>query len=813
MVRVSPPSLSASSGELSELMYARRDFSRFQNGARACRGFLPLPEGPATRLPGTRFMGFTHNAGAADARLMAFVFRDEDAVLLEWTANLLRFWRNGSPVLSAGVPYSIAAPYSLAQARHLQSLQSSDRIYLTDGVQPPQTLSRFSLTNWTLAPTVFQNGPFADRNLDQSRQVVVSGSSGVITIVADADIFGAHHVGTLMQLLETDNADTPYWAADVKADLNDRVYYDGKCYGLVDFDGRAGKTGSSFPAIWGGSPPATYTDNQVIWTNIAYSALYADWQANTLVNLGNRRNSGLHSWEVTGFTTAPGSRTTGVNPPTHLEGDWLAEKGGPVWRYLHDGAGIVRITAVADARHATATVEKAVPDGLTSTPTYRWAEQAWSNMRGWPCAIGAYEQRHIYGGTPSEPRRLWHGVINGTTDMSAGAADDDGFSYALTAIRKKQGAIRAIAAGDNAVFVLTDADMVVGQNTDANRAFARETAKYTITSEDGAATAVPEMVDGMPLFLAKDGARLLYAQLDQNGRIRPENLTAISRHIFGRDALKIVRQTSPVSWLWVLLANGDLACCTFEPSQQVVGFSRHSFGGHVTDIEVLPSDDGLTQHLWLVVRRTLGGVDRHCIERMEHPFIDLNGTPAVLADAWHQMCALRWTGVASTDIAGFVHLAGQSVTAWTDFGAFADLTVAEDGSISLPLPVTSAIVGLDVTDSQRFDTLDMVVGQPDGGDDGRLRTHRATGLRVHRSTGGTFEVCMTTDGVAQPGSVAERIFPQWSDPFSAPPLRDGIVELPGHKGWAHQTWLRIRPEPGAPLTITARTPTMMITDD
>lgn len=818
MVRVSPPSLSASSGELSELMYARRDFTRFQNGARASRGFIPLPEGPATRLPGTRFMGFTHGDGAQDARIMAFVFRDEDAILLEWTANLLRFWRQGALILSGAAPYTIGTPYTLAQARRLQSLQSADRIYLTEGDLPPQTLSRFGLTNWAISATSFTGGPFADRNIDDTKQVRVSGTTGAITLTATSAIFGAHHVGTLFQLVETDKDNTPYWTADVTVRIGDQVYYDGHCYQVVAFDGSRGTTGGSFPTSWGSSenpqdPPATYPNGQVIWTLITYSDAYQEWEPSVSVRLGDRRNRGEYSWEVTGFTTGT-QRSSGVNAPTHTEGDWLSEAGGPVWRYLHSGSGIVRITAVADDTHASGTVVGRIPSGLVATYTHRWAEQAWSTVAGWPRAIGAFGQRHIYGGTPTEPRRLWHGVINGTTDMTSGPNDDDGFSYALSASRKRQGRIRAITEGPDELFILTEADEIVGTATDADRAFARETAKYTIVSENGCADTLPEMVDGLPVYLSKDASRLLYEQVEQaTGRLKAENLTAISRHILGGQAIKLVRQISPLPLLWILLKGGELACCTFEPGQQVVGFSRHNLGGVVTDMEILPSDDGTSQDLWLVVRRRLRGEDFHCIERLEKPFIDLDGVTPVLADAWHQMCARRWTGAEATVIPGFSHLAGERVTAWTDLGAFTDLPVSGDGTVTLPQAVTSAIVGIDVTDQQRFDTLDVVIGQPDGGDDGRLRTHRVSGIRVHRSAGGTFEVIQQSDAADPSSTGAEPLFPRWGDPFGPPVLRDGVVEMPGHKGWAHQTWLRIRPEPGAPLTMAARTPTLMITDD
>ena len=49
--------------------------------------------------------------------------------------------------------------------------------------------------------------------------------------------------------------------------------------------------------------------------------------------------------------------------------------------------------------------------------------------------------------------------------------------------------------------------------------------------------------------------------------------------------------------------------------------------------------------------------------------------------------------------------------------------------------------------------------------------------------------------------------------FETPSLRDGVLEVAGLKGWDHQVFLRILPAPGAPITVMARTPTIMITDD
>lgn len=814
MVRVSPASASAASGELSELMFARRDFVRYQNGARKVRGFMVLPEGPVTRLPGTRFMGFTHLD--RPARLTAFVLNDEDAQLLEWTDSLLRFWRQGALILSGPTPYSIATPYAAADLPAIRSLQSADRSYLVDGAHPPQRLSRFGLTSWTIEPTPFKGGPFAPRNIDTGIEVSASAVTGAVTLTASAPLFGPQHIGTLFQLFEIDTSETPYWTADAPATVNDRVYYNGRSYRIVGFDGQRGYTGATQPVVTPGSPPTIADDNQLSWTWVSNGnpLSAAAWSASALLAIGDRRYmaAGDITAEVSGILVAPGgARTTGVNPPVHTEGRWLSEPTGPIWEALHDGNGIVRITGVTSATLATGTVEKRLPDGLLGAPTYRWAEQAWSDSRGWPRAIGGYEQRHIYGGTLSEPRTLWAGVIGGTVDLSTGANDDDGFSYILSSLPRETGQIVSIAEAADVLFVGTTADEQVGRATDADRAFSRETAKFKGQSTEGARAAEPVVIDGSPVFIDKSGTRLIVMAVDGNtGQLRPEALTTIARHILAPSALRLVYQATPVPVIWACLEDGQLAGLTYIPTQQVIGFHRHDLGGHVEDIEVLPSDDGRSEHLWLVVRRTLNGVTRRCVERMEHPFIDLNGATRAPADAWHQMCALRWQGAASTVISGLGHLEGETVTAWTDLGAVTGLVV-NGGAVTLPRAVTSAIVGLDVTDTQQFDTLDIVTGQPDGGDDGRLRSHRVSALRLHRTAGGTIQMVGLRDGREQDLDPPTPILrPDFNAPLS---LRDGVVEVPGMKGWHHQLFARIRPEPGAPITLTARTPTIMITDD
>ncbi len=810
MVRVSPPSPSVASGELSALMHGRTDYERYANGARKCRGFMVLPEGPVTRLPGTEFLGRTHNN--QPACLMRFKFSDEDAVLLEWTAMLLRFWRDGELVPASGqtTPYSIATPYTIAQAKRLHSLLSSDRVYLAEGEVAPHRLSRFAIDNWTIEPTVFENGPFSPRNLDTAQELTVDGISGSIGVTANFDHFTADHVGVLFELHEVNTSGTPYWTADIDAVTDEEYYYNGNVYRIAGFDADNGTCHTSAPtatAVGG----VVDSGGVVQWTSFAdsNSGGYPDWVAKEIVSIGDRRWTGSYVFEVSGFALT--GRNTGINPPVHKDGLWLAEKGGPIYEYLSDGSGIFRISAVTDARTATADVVRQLPEGLVSSGTYRWAEQAWSAIKGYPRAIGSYRQRHIYGGSPEEPRTLWHSVIGGTVDMSATGGDDEGFSYALDSDARENGKITYIVGCEGVLHIGTTAGEFVGSSSDADRAYAEETAIYDNDTDIGSSDIAPVVVAGKVVFLDKTGRRLLALLVGQDGKFDGEPLTQIARHILAPGCVKVVYQSEPVPVIWAVLSNGELVGCTYILKQRTLGFHRHTLaGGHVTDIEVMPSEDGASEVLELVVKRVVGGQDQYFRERLQKPFVDLDGDAPVLADAWHLYAAVRYQGDLTDTITGLDHLDGQEVVAWTEAGAVTNLTV-ENSQVTLPEQVTSAIVGLDGSDDEVFDTLDMRVGTPDGGDEGRMKAHRASGVHLHWSSGGTFQVVGSIEGVPVVTDPAKLVDPTYAEPVRL--VEDAVVDLPGHKGWASQSYFRFKPEPGAPLTIVARTPTMMVSDD
>ena len=251
-MRSNPDQVAFSAGEISPLLYGRTDYQRVQAGLRTCRGFLPLRQGGVTRAPGTIWRGETRENRRA--RLLAFEFAADDAVVLEFTHRRMRVWRYSELVLvDGGAPYELATPYDDSDLDALQWEQSADVIYMVDGRQPPQRLARNGMTDWSIAAVNFEEGPFDLENDDKAVTITASAEAGTITLTAVGAPFTVAHVGSLMQLRTVDDDEIPGWVSEKNIAIGERIRYDGRIYESLD----AGDTGTVPPTheegvVWPG---------------------------------------------------------------------------------------------------------------------------------------------------------------------------------------------------------------------------------------------------------------------------------------------------------------------------------------------------------------------------------------------------------------------------------------------------------------------------------------------------------------------------------------------------------------------------------
>lgn len=242
-------------GELSPLIAGRIDIAKFPTACARMEGFLPTTQGPAIARPGFRFVAEVKDS-TDRTWLVRFERAIDQAYMLEFGDGYVRFYRDRAPLLSGGVPYEIASPYTAAQLTNsdgtfaLRYAQTGDVIYLVHPSLPVYKLSRFADTTWTLAAVDFQPPPFAPLN-DSATTIYASAATGSITLNASNTIFSAAMIGQYVYLGEKSVRTVQMWEPGKVVAVNDVRRSDGKNYLALD----AGTTGSIKPTHSEGAFP------------------------------------------------------------------------------------------------------------------------------------------------------------------------------------------------------------------------------------------------------------------------------------------------------------------------------------------------------------------------------------------------------------------------------------------------------------------------------------------------------------------------------------------------------------------------------
>ena len=147
---------SFAAGEISPSMYARVDLAKYKVGAATLRNFYVDYRGGASSRPGTRYLITSATPyGGGPPRLVGFSFSTLQTYVLEFGAGYIAFYKNGAQITSGGSAYTIASPYALADLPLLKFTQSADVLTLVHPSYTPRQLNRYSDTNWTLTTITF----------------------------------------------------------------------------------------------------------------------------------------------------------------------------------------------------------------------------------------------------------------------------------------------------------------------------------------------------------------------------------------------------------------------------------------------------------------------------------------------------------------------------------------------------------------------------------------------------------------------------------------------------------------------------------
>lgn len=317
-------------GELSPSLYARVDLARYGTSVKTAKNFIVRPYGGLVNRPGFQFIGEVKNSANA-TRLIPFVFSSEVAYVIELGHLYARFIYRGGYVTHEGDVVEIATPWPSNVLDDLAFTQSADVLYVVHQDYKPREIRRTGASEFQIREFQAKNGPFGTINSNEAIKIASSRATGQTTLTANADVFTADMVGTMVYLEEKDLRNVRPWEPGWRGVTNGTLARsDGKTY-------RA----TNVPA----APPDGWVQTGTIRPT---------------------HDSGIES-DGPGDSRAAAVVTDGSEVPHYIS--------GIKWEYLHSGYGIVQITGYTNAREVTGVVMSRVPDSVVGgmgTPGNTW---------------------------------------------------------------------------------------------------------------------------------------------------------------------------------------------------------------------------------------------------------------------------------------------------------------------------------------------------------------------------------------------------------------------------------------------------------
>lgn len=664
MARIHPIVPSFAAGELSPLLYGRVDFQKYAFGCRTLENFIVHPHGPAKKRPGTRFVSEVKDS-THKTRLIPFEFSTTQAYIIEFQEGQFRFYKDGGLITNAGVPVEVVHTYTETQIPAVKYAQSADTLYICHPAHPVRKLTRTSHTAWTLKDVKFRPGAMIELGRSPATTLTLSAVTGLnIVVTASAATWQSSDVGRVIThgdgraLIRAFTSNTV-----VNADVTD------------DFSGVGPLSGWRLL----GSPVATLTPT----ANVRSAGRI------TTLNL---------SAPATGFTAAE-----------------------DVGKLIRCNEGVCKILEVVSVSQVRAEILSDLTD-TSANPPGAWSleEPAWTTARGFPGAVGFFQQRLCFAGTNEQPNTIWGSLAGGGYENFAlGPNDDDSFEFAIAA--NSVVAIKWIIPARVLLVgaVAGEFKLAGGSDSPVTPTNVLVTAETSYGSNDVA----PLRVGNVALFVARSGRELREFVYDYtNDNYVAPDLMILSEHLTKVYTItEMAHAKSPRSVVYCVRSDGALLAMAYERAHEVVAWSRLFTGSTAVDdddnvvagdgvfesVAVIPHPSLDRDQVWVAVKRLINGVYRRYVEYFDDKGDSGNYYDGMQVDAGlslnHALPQVSLTLSALTGL-GVTATASSAIFAVTDIGR----EIVSGNSRGTIVGFTSpTVVTMDV--SSNFTTLNLLI--------------------------------------------------------------------------------------------------------
>jgi hypothetical protein len=262
-----------------------------------------------------------------------------------------------------------------------------------------------------------------------------------------------------------------------------------------------------------------------------------------------------------------------------------------------------------------------------------------SSGTGWepsyPATATIHEGRLATYGAPLDPARV---DLSNTddfenfspTDPDGTVTDTHAISFTLTSSGIQVG--RWLASDEKGLMAGSMGQEWILRPSNQGEGITPSNVSAKPTDTNGADNIAAIKVGKAAIFVQRAGHKVMEYQYfyDVDG-FRCEDLTQLAEHITVNGIRQTAFQKVPQPILWVVTNTGELMGMTYERTQELVrsGWHRHPIAGvsnadgdpaKVHSIAVIPSPDGTSEDLWMVVQRYINGATVFHVEYMTQLF-------------------------------------------------------------------------------------------------------------------------------------------------------------------------------------------------
>ncbi|PHR91045.1 MAG: hypothetical protein COA69_13410 [Robiginitomaculum sp.] len=300
----------------------------------------------------------------------------------------------------------------------------------------------------------------------------------------------------------------------------------------------------------------------------------------------------------------------GNQSPIHEKG--ILSDGGVFWQFLHDGAGHVKISAVSDARNATADVVVRIPD---ITTTEYWYEQAYSGAKGFPAVTSFYQERLQASATASAPQTHDASAIGDFDPKGAGfkpglgtglVTDADAVRRTLT-----NGSVDPVVwslAADDFYIATTGGMFILRGPANEEPITPAGALSRGVRGSYGSQVGTRGIMVGTSILHVEIGGKRIRELSPGEDPTEPN---IFSEHLFP-DPIAEIRWMGTQKIMWIRTSMGGLIAMTFDKAQGVTACTPMELaeGALVESIAVVRRSDG-SEFLWALDR--CGFVRLYCL--------------------------------------------------------------------------------------------------------------------------------------------------------------------------------------------------------